>query len=100
MGWTPVPSPTERVRAFAPAKINLFLHVGDKRADGYHALESLAVFAEIGDALTFAPSDKFSLAIDGRFGEGLEVDDTNLVLRAARALAAHAGRSDGAATTL
>ncbi len=53
MGWTPVPSPTDRVRAFAPAKINLFLHVGDKRADGYHALESLAVFAEIGDALTF-----------------------------------------------
>ena len=39
----------------APAKINLFLHVGDKRADGFHAVQSLVVFADLGDALTFAP---------------------------------------------
>jgi 4-diphosphocytidyl-2C-methyl-D-erythritol kinase len=37
----------------APAKINLLLHVGERRDDGYHALESLIVFAETGDRLTF-----------------------------------------------
>lgn len=69
----------------AAAKINLFLHVGDKRADGYHALESLVVFAEAGDALTFAPAGELVLAVDGPFARGLSATD-NLVLKAAHAL--------------
>ncbi len=88
------------IEEFAPAKINLFLHVGDKRADGFHALESLVVFVDAGDRLTFAPADTLSLAIDGPFGEGLAAETDNLVLRAARALAAETGIARGASITL
>lgn len=77
---------TPSVRVFAPAKINLFLHVGEKRPDGYHALQSLVVFAEEGDTLQLARSDVLTLAIDGRFGAGLAAEADNLVLKAARAL--------------
>src|SRR6478735_7152732 len=55
------------VRVFAPAKINLFLHVGEKRGDGYHTLQSLVVFADVGDELTFHPSDTLSLNLEGPF---------------------------------
>ena len=71
----------------ARAKINLYLHVVGRRADGYHLLDSLVVFADIGDQLRIEPSDELSLAIDGPFGAGLSAADDNLVLRAARALA-------------
>ncbi|MEJ1969647.1 MAG: 4-(cytidine 5'-diphospho)-2-C-methyl-D-erythritol kinase [Rhizomicrobium sp.] len=77
--------PPRRTEA-APAKINLFLHVGDRRADGFHALESLVVFADIGDALAFESADTLSLTLDGPFAKGLEAEPDNLVLRAARAL--------------
>ncbi|HEY0104948.1 MAG TPA: hypothetical protein VGB91_02605, partial [Rhizomicrobium sp.] len=60
-----------RTEAFAPAKINLFLHVGDKRADGYHALESLVVFVDAGDRLSFDAAEALSLTIDGPFGAAL-----------------------------
>jgi 4-diphosphocytidyl-2-C-methyl-D-erythritol kinase len=72
----------------ARAKINLYLHVVGRRADGYHLLDSLVVFADIGDKLRLEPSEGFSLTIDGPFGAGLSAGDDNLVLRAARALAA------------
>ncbi|GBR53867.1 4-(cytidine 5'-diphospho)-2-C-methyl-D-erythritol kinase [Gluconobacter sphaericus] len=83
----------------AHAKINLFLHITGRRDDGYHLLDSLAVFAGASDrvALT-APSDTMSLTIDGPFGQGLEADDQNLVLRAARALQAQAGSTIGGLT--
>ena len=42
---------------FAPAKINLSLHVTGRRADGYHLLDSLVVFAEVGDRITRRPAD-------------------------------------------
>ena len=93
MGWTPVVS---KVETFAPAKINLFLHVGDKRADGFHELESLVVFAAVGDALTFEESPDLSLALEGPFAVDLALDANNLVLRAARALAEAAGREAAA----
>ena len=79
----------------APAKINLFLHVGVRRADGFHPLQSLAVFTEMGDELALAPAGELSLAINGPFAQGLDGEGDNLVLRAARAL-----RSEGAALTL
>jgi 4-diphosphocytidyl-2-C-methyl-D-erythritol kinase len=74
------------VRLFAPAKINLFLHVGERRSDGYHALESLIAFAQAGDRLTIAEADAISLDVSGPFANRLLRNDDNLVLRAARAL--------------
>jgi 4-diphosphocytidyl-2-C-methyl-D-erythritol kinase len=79
----------------APAKINLFLHVGEKRADGFHPLQSLAVFTDMGDVLAIEAAPALSLAVDGPFAKGLDGEGDNLVLRAARALG-----GGGAALTL
>ena len=76
----------------APAKVNLFLHVTAKRPDGYHELDSLAVFAGAADVLRAEPAEALSLTLHGPFGAALEAEPDNLVLRAARALAAVAGR--------
>lgn len=75
---------------FAPAKINLTLHVGARRADGYHDVESLVVFADIGDEVRVSPADDLTLTVDGPFAPALKGEADNLVLRAARALATHA----------
>lgn len=88
------------MRVFAPAKLNLFLHVGRKRADGFHDLQSLVAFADLGDSLTVTAAAGFSLAIDGPFADMLSAEPDNLVLRAARALAAHFGDGRGAHFTL
>jgi len=77
--------------SFAPAKVNLFLHVTGKRPDGYHLLDSLAVFPAVGDRLTLGPDAALSLQLSGRFGATLSAGPDNLVLRAARLLAAQAG---------
>jgi 4-diphosphocytidyl-2-C-methyl-D-erythritol kinase len=90
----------DAVKVFAPAKINLFLHVGNKRDDGYHALESLVVFADVGDELLIEAAGAFSLALDGPFGGKLANEPDNLIARAARALAAKAGRSPNVKVTL
>ena len=76
---------------FAPAKVNLFLHVTGRRADGYHLLDSLAVFPAVGDMVTAAPAAGLSLRIGGRFGDTLRAAPDNLVLRAARLLRPDAG---------
>ncbi|MBS1076417.1 4-(cytidine 5'-diphospho)-2-C-methyl-D-erythritol kinase [Gluconobacter kondonii] len=82
----------DALQATAHAKINLFLHITGRRDDGYHLLDSLAVFAGAADRITLeGPADAMSLTIDGPFGQGLEADNQNLVLRAARALQAKAG---------
>ncbi len=85
-----LPAP-ESGAGFAPAKVNLFLHVLGRLPNGYHTLDSLAVFAGIGDSLAAFPSDALSLTIDGPYGAGLAADANNLVLRAANALAKEAG---------
>ncbi len=72
--------------ALAPAKVNLFLHVGPLDADGYHPLASLVAFADVGDRISAAPADALSLTVTGPFGEGLAAEPDNLVLRAVRAL--------------
>jgi len=87
-------------RVAAPAKLNLYLHVVGRRDDGYHLLDSLAAFAAVGDELIFAPASDLSLVVDGPFGRDLATDDSNLVLRAARALAAETGRPPAAAIRL
>src|SRR5712671_5797739 len=89
------------VRAFAPAKINLYLHVLGRRADGYHRLDSLIAFADIGDEVTAAPADTLTLTASGPEAEAIAgLGDDNLVLRAARLLAARAGISAGASLRL
>jgi 4-diphosphocytidyl-2-C-methyl-D-erythritol kinase len=83
---------------FAPAKVNLFLHVTGRRADGYHLLDSLAVFLGAGDWLFAAPADTgLSLTVEGPFGADLAAEADNLVLRGARALggSAHGGLAQG-----
>ena len=72
---------------FAPAKVNLYLHLTGRRADGYHLLNSLAVFPKFGDRLSVAPGQGLSLRVTGPFGAALGEPADNLVLRAARALA-------------
>jgi 4-diphosphocytidyl-2-C-methyl-D-erythritol kinase len=84
----------------APAKVNLFLHVVGRRADGYHLLDSLAVFPAVGDTLRAVPADELSLALEGPFGGALTAEPDNLVLRAARGLADLAGVGAGARLTL
>lgn len=79
------------VREFARAKVNLYLHVVGRRPDGYHLLDSLAVFPEIGDVVTATPADALELTLAGPFGQDLTAEPDNLVLRAARGLAELAG---------
>ena len=90
----------ERLTEVAPAKVNLYLHVTGRRADGYHLLDSLVVFAEVGDLVHATPADRLSLRIEGPFAGGLATEPDNLVLRAARALAAAAGAAAGASLVL
>ena len=86
----------DRLTEPAPAKVNLYLHLTGRRDDGYHLLDSLVVFAGIGDTLSAAPADTLSLHVTGPFAAGLAGEPDNLVLRAARALAAAAGVAAGA----
>ncbi|WP_299151968.1 4-(cytidine 5'-diphospho)-2-C-methyl-D-erythritol kinase [uncultured Tateyamaria sp.] len=74
-----------RSEAFAPAKINLTLHVTGQRADGYHLLDSLVVFADVGDRLWFDDSTSLNLKVTGRFAGGVPTDQRNLAWRAAEA---------------
>lgn len=74
--------------AFAPAKINLFLHVGAPGPDGYHPLCSLMVFADIGDRVALHEADALGVRVHGPFSGMLAGEGDNLVLRAARALLA------------
>jgi 4-diphosphocytidyl-2-C-methyl-D-erythritol kinase len=78
--------------AFAPAKVNLFLHVGAPAADGYHPICSLMVFADVGDEVRAYESEALELSVRGPFAAALGGGGDNLVLKAARALIADARR--------
>jgi 4-diphosphocytidyl-2-C-methyl-D-erythritol kinase len=71
----------------APAKVNLTLRVVARRADGYHNIESLVVFAGVGDSLTLVPGQPLSLTVRGPTAAASGDTADNLVLKAARALA-------------
>ncbi|MBI3439388.1 MAG: 4-(cytidine 5'-diphospho)-2-C-methyl-D-erythritol kinase [Proteobacteria bacterium] len=89
------------VQVFAPAKINLTLEVGRPRADGMHPLQSVVVFADIGDIVTAEAGDGLSLRITGGFADQLSDGDAdNLVLCAAHALARSVGVQANAKITL
>lgn len=78
--------------ALAPAKVNLYLHVGAPGSDGYHPLCSLMAFADFGDLVTTHEAEALSVDVRGPFARGLAGEADNLVLRAARALIADARR--------
>lgn len=82
------------------AKINLALHVRERLPDGYHRIETVFAFAKDGDVLSVAPGDDLTLTITGPFAADLAAEPDNLVLSAARALAAEAGVPARAALTL
>ncbi|MDP6708059.1 MAG: 4-(cytidine 5'-diphospho)-2-C-methyl-D-erythritol kinase [Alphaproteobacteria bacterium] len=88
----------------ARAKINLYLHLLGRRPDGYHLLDSLIVFAELGDVIEVAAAERLSLGLSGPFGEALSAaldqPGDNLVLRAGRALSQAEGIEAGARIAL
>ena len=84
----------------APAKLNLTLHITGRRADGYHELDSLVAFADLHDTVTVRKAGEVSLSVEGPFASALAGEPDNLVLKAARALAAAAGVSQGAEIAL
>jgi 4-diphosphocytidyl-2-C-methyl-D-erythritol kinase len=96
------------VAIFSPAKINLYLAVTGRRADGYHELVSVAAPLGFGDELEAESGERgpsFAKATEGRAGSqfslecdrpGLPVDESNLVLKAARAFAVATGWTGGA----
>jgi 4-diphosphocytidyl-2-C-methyl-D-erythritol kinase len=90
-----LPSP-RTVRVFAPAKINLTLHVTGRRPDGYHVLDSLVAFASVGDWLILQDSDELRMRVGGPMAEGVPTGEDNLVVQAARFL----GQGRGASITL
>lgn len=88
------------IRVEAPAKVNLYLHVTGKRDDGYHLLDSLIAFAGIGDTLELAPAEALTLEVNGPTAQVLPEGEENIVLTAAKALAARAGVTAGACLRL
>jgi len=77
---------------FAPAKVNLALHVLGRRADGYHDLDSIVAFASVGDRLTFVPADAFTVTAEGPFASALPSAPENIIARAFTAAAGIAAR--------
>ncbi|MEI9417284.1 4-(cytidine 5'-diphospho)-2-C-methyl-D-erythritol kinase [Mesorhizobium sp. Cs1321R2N1] len=84
------PGPHVRTWA-APAKINLALHVTGRRPDGYHLIESLAVFTRFGDSIEIAPAEGDDFTVSGRYAPDVPPDGDNLVLKARDALRQAAG---------
>ena len=70
------------VRVFAPAKINLSLHVTGQRSDGYHLLDTMVAFADVGDVVSLSVADKTSLTVTGPEAASLQNSGDNLVTRA------------------
>jgi 4-diphosphocytidyl-2-C-methyl-D-erythritol kinase len=81
----------------SPAKINLFLSITGRRADGFHDLVSVAAPLAWGDTLAVEAADDFALACDE---PAVPLDDSNLILKAARAFRNASGSSIGARFSL
>ena len=80
---------------FAPAKLNLYLHITGRRADGYHDLDSLVAFAGVGDEVCLEPASSFQFVLEGPQAELLknEPPEGNLVVKAAHSLAKLCGKT-------
>ena len=77
----------------APAKINLFLHVTGRRDDGYHLLESLAVFADCGETVTLTPAPRTAVTASGPFAHVLPQNGHDTLSRTLAALEDATGAS-------
>lgn len=90
------------IKALAPAKVNLFLHVGPVKPNGRHELDSLVVFSDLGagDHLGVEGADTLSLCVSGPGAAAAGPDADNLVMRAALALQASSATQKGARITL
>lgn len=84
----------------APAKLNLFLHVGEKRDDGYHDIQSLVAFSRFGDEISAEPDTSISLSSTGPFGAHVPTGEENLALKAAKLFAETIGTRQGARIAL
>lgn len=92
--------PVATIKASAPAKVNLTLHVTGQRDDGYHLLDSLVVFAGVADQLTATIAPDLRMSVTGPFSTGVPTDHSNLIMRAAEVLRAARGVTKGASLTL
>jgi len=81
------------LRIEAPAKVNLFLEITGRRADGYHTIDSLMGFLDIADRVHLQPADALSLTMDGPHAGGAPPGEDNLAVRAVRLLEERAGRA-------
>ena len=90
----------EVLKVSVPAKINLFLHVLGNRPNGYHELESLVAFTQVGDNLSIEPADELTFALKGPFAEKLLLNESNLVAQAARLMGKGLKKMPGARITL
>jgi 4-diphosphocytidyl-2-C-methyl-D-erythritol kinase len=79
------------VKVRVPAKINLFLAVGERRREGYHELQTVYHAISMYDELTARRGDTLALTMEGEGTGELALDESNLVIRAASALAEHTG---------
>lgn len=84
----------------ARAKVNLWLNVVGRRADGYHLLDSLVAFTDLADEVAVVAAADLSLDVTGPGTAALQGEADNLVLRAARLLAGRAGLAPRAALRL
>jgi 4-diphosphocytidyl-2-C-methyl-D-erythritol kinase len=86
-------APLGPVRVRVPAKINLHLGVGQVRPDGFHEVATIYHAIALFDEVTARPADSLALTMDGEGAGALALDDSNLVIRAVKALAGATGRS-------
>ncbi len=94
--WVPTGSVTVRV----PGKVNLYLEVGDRRADGYHELATVFHAVSLLDEVTVSTSDVLTLEVTGEGADTLPTDDGNLAWRAAELMAEHVGRAPDVAISI
>ncbi len=79
-------------KAIAPAKINLSLHVLNKRDDGYHNLDSLVVFSKNGDEITIKKNSHSHYSIENISNHELKIDNDNLIVKAHKMLEEQLGK--------
>ena len=94
--WVPTGSVTVRV----PGKVNLFLAVGDRRADGYHELTTVFHAVSLLDEVTVRNADVLSLEVHGEGADQLPTDERNLAWQAAELMADHVGRAPDVSITI
>ncbi len=83
-----------------PAKINLYLHVTGRRADGYHLLDTLITFTDICDEIDIIPARNFSITISGEFASGIATDAGNIITQAWQLMQQESGKTDNIAVQL